>query len=130
MNKNVNKPNIKALNAKHAKLQKELAEVKRQLKACGGNTYVIEYWEGMFDKRPRKVTVKALNANDAIEKWRADYHQYDCQGCAGDYPIEDVYLKGHKTPKGQKTYAQREKEAKHNETMQMIENIFGKHKLN
>ena len=100
---------LNALNKKRAALLKKLAEVEVGIAAAGGNTYIIEYQACWTDKKPRKVTVKhAIDAEDAIRKWRADYHRWDCQGCSGDYPIYDVYLKGHKTLKGEKTWAQRE----------------------
>lgn len=105
------KLNIKNLNKKREALLAELEAVEADIKNAGGNTYVIEYQACRTDKKPRKVTVKgAIDEDDAIRIWREDYHRYDCQGCAGDYPIYDVYLKGNKTPKGKKTYADRVRE--------------------
>ena len=110
------KLNIKNLNKKREALLAELEAVEADINNAGGNTYVIEYQACWTDKKPRKVTVKgAIDEDDAIRIWREDYHRYDCQGCTGDYPIFDVYLKGDKTPKGKETYADRDRKQKDEE---------------
>ena len=110
------KLNIKTLNKRREALLAELEAVEADITKAGGNTYVIEYQACWTDKKPKKVTVKnAIDADDAVRKWREDYHRFDCQGCSGDYPIFDVYLKGNKTPKGEETYADRVRKQKDEE---------------
>lgn len=124
------KKNIDELNAKRAALRKLLRETEIDIQNAGGNTYVIEYETSTFGDCPAKKTIRhALDEEDAIRKWRADYHRWDCQGCTGDYPIYDVYLKGHKTPKGEKTYADRQKEKFDKCFMNQINALRKKYKL-
>ena len=101
--------------------------------AINNVTYVIVYVASYIEKKHPRAYVKAATPEEAVEKWRDRYHRYDCQGCTGDYPIIQVYVKGTKPPACKKTYDEEVREkntaAAVNELKQFMKHLKKKYNI-